>query len=294
MGHLPHGSDESVDEGDGESEEGEDAVSAEAEDGAPVSGDLAGRIAALLAEAEALFRAQKLTTPVGGAALDRYRKVLGLDPGNTAALAGIAGIVEAYVGWGDAALARGDAAKAARNYRKAIAITGDDSGLYVRLGNAERAARSWPEAEAAYLKALKIDAANVEALQGLDAVRAAALTGPSTAPTPAPSTTPASPVVEGVPTVLDTSTLMVGGQLVPLLGVLGEVGPGADGLRSYLGGRVVFCTPMGAGGYRCQVDGFDVAEAIVYNGGARATADAPAHLLTAEASARANRRGIWQ
>ena len=267
------------------------------EDDAPASGGLAGRIAALLAEAEALFRAQKLTTPLGAAALDRYREVLGLDPVNAVALVGIDRIVAAYVGWGDAALARGDPAKAARNYRKALLVAGADDGLYVRLGDAERAARAWPEAEAAYLEALRINAANMAALQGLDAVRAAALSRPTPAPTPAPSPTPAPaspPVVEGIPAVLDTGTLMIGGQVIPLLGVLGAVGPGADGLKSYLGGRAVFCTHVGAGGYRCEVDGFDVAEVIVFNGGARATADAPAHLLAAEASARANGRGIWR
>ena len=234
---------------------------------------------------------------MGGAALDRYRKVLGLDPGNAAALAGIDRIAATYVDWGDAALARGDAAKAAQNYRKAILVAGDDAALYVRLGNAERAARAWPQAEAAYLKALEIDGANMEALQGLDAVRAAAEAQPvpAPAPTPTPALTPVSPsTIDGVPVVLDTGTLMIGGQVVPLLGVLGEVGPGVDGLKSYLGGRAVICVAVGTGGYLCEVDGFDVAEVIVFNGGARVTADAPAHLLAAEASARANHRGIWQ
>ena len=46
--------------------------------------------------------------------------------------------------------------------------------------------------------------------------------------------------------------------------------------------------------HRCQVDGYDLSEAVLYNGGGRATADATPEMKEAEAHARTERLGVWQ
>jgi endonuclease YncB( thermonuclease family) len=57
----------------------------------------------------------------------------------------------------------------------------------------------------------------------------------------------------------------------------------------------VICEPGGAPErYRCNVDGQNLSQVILSNGGARATPDAPAELLAAEDEARSARLGIWR
>ena len=114
-------------------------------------------VAALLAEAEALRRADKLTTPVGESAIDRYRQVLGLDPGNAAALAGIAGIGATYRGWGRSNLARGNNTKAATYFNRAVAVDARDGTAHALLGLARQRSGDIAGAEAAYRDALAID-----------------------------------------------------------------------------------------------------------------------------------------
>ncbi len=92
------------------------------------------RVVALLDEAEALFAAQKLTTPKGGSALDRWRAVLALDPGNAAATEGIARIVRKYVAWADKAEKRGDLDKAIAYLRRAVTADPDNSSVRMLLG----------------------------------------------------------------------------------------------------------------------------------------------------------------
>ena len=53
----------------------------------------------LLAEAQLAFEARRLTSPRRSNALQRYRQVLSLDPGNTHARNGINIIVEQYLTW---------------------------------------------------------------------------------------------------------------------------------------------------------------------------------------------------
>ncbi len=113
-------------------------------------------VADLLAEAEALRQADKLTTPVGDSAIDRYRQVLSLDPGNATALAGIGRIGATYRGWGRSNLARGNNTKAATYFARAIAVDGTDSAAHALLGLARQRAGDAVAAEAAYRQAIAI------------------------------------------------------------------------------------------------------------------------------------------
>jgi penicillin-binding protein 1A len=109
---------------------------------------------------------------------------------------------------------------------------------------------------------------------------------------------PPAPVVEpepldGVPAVIDTGTLRLGGRIVRLEGVRGEGGRLAREMARYIGGREVVCEPTGADRFRCEVDGWDLSEAVLFNGGGRATPDARPDLRSAESRARAQRKGLW-
>ncbi len=104
--------------------------------------------------------------------------------------------------------------------------------------------------------------------------------------------------VEGIARVVDTGTLFVGGQTLHLSGVLPETHPAfVDGLKSYItsqGGRVS-CVAAGVAGYTCRTGiGFDIGQAAIFNGAARAAPDAPYHYKEAEQQARTARKGIWQ
>ena len=107
-------------------------------------------------------------------------------------------------------------------------------------------------------------------------------------------TKPSRPALQGVPTVLDSGTLMVGGQILPLLGVRGVAGEHANLLGQYIGNRAVACAPEDRGQYRCTIGEFDLSVVVLFNGGGRAMADAPAYLKEAEAHAQANRLGVWR
>ncbi|WFT81289.1 PBP1A family penicillin-binding protein [Methylobacterium sp. CB376] len=101
-------------------------------------------------------------------------------------------------------------------------------------------------------------------------------------------------LLRGTPSVVDTGTLDLGGQTVRLLGVEGLSGRNARELGRYLRRRDVSCTPAEAGAYRCSLDGQDLSELVLFNGGGRAGADATPDLLAAEEQARSNRIGIWR
>ena len=122
-----------------------------------------------------------------------------------------------------------------------------------------------------------------------DASTAAAAGSPD-----APS--PGKPVaLVGVPEVIDTATLRIEGKLVRLTGVEWARGVQIADLARYLGGRPVTCRPKGANDvYRCLVDGRDLSEVVLYNGGGRATSDAEPELLAAETYAKAEKIGVWR
>ena len=55
------------------------------------------------------------------------------------------------------------------------------------------------------------------------------------------------------------------------------------------------CRPAGSGAFhRCEVDGHDLSQVVLFNGGGRATADATPELRAAEQHARTGRLGVWE
>jgi penicillin-binding protein 1A len=127
----------------------------------------------------------------------------------------------------------------------------------------------------------------VAAAEGIKASRSA--------PTAPAATDGTASVIEGVPVVVDTATLSFGDRTVRLAGVSGENGEFAQDLAQYIGGRPVTCRPDDAvpSQYRCRVGAYDLAEAVVFNGGGRAAPDAPPELKSAEDAARSAGRGLW-
>jgi endonuclease YncB( thermonuclease family) len=113
-------------------------------------------------------------------------------------------------------------------------------------------------------------------------------------PPPQPSTAAAEPL-KGVPEVLDTATLALGGKVIPLFGVEWVRGAGSpEELTRYLNGREVVCDEAPSPGtYRCQVDSQDLSKVVLYNGGGRAKPDATPELKAAEDAARSAGRGVW-
>ena len=100
--------------------------------------------------------------------------------------------------------------------------------------------------------------------------------------------------LHGVPQVIDTGTLMLGGALVHLNGVEGEKGDPVHDLVHYIRSRQVDCAAVASGQYRCRIENFDLGEAIVLNGAGRAAPNAPERLHNAEEKARQAQRGIWR
>ena len=97
----------------------------------------------------------------------------------------------------------------------------------------------------------------------------------------------------GIPAVLDSATLQIGEHWVRLEGVDGLSGPAVHEMAKYIGGREVTCRPTAAARYRCEVDGWDLSEVVIFNGGGRATATASTELIEAERNARNAKRGLW-
>jgi endonuclease YncB( thermonuclease family) len=119
---------------------------------------------------------------------------------------------------------------------------------------------------------------------------------PKAAPSGAPDTngTDAAPA-RGVPEVLDTATLYLQGKIVRLYGIEWARGAGEpEELSRYLKGREVVCRPTDSPeSYRCEVDGQDLSKVVLYNGGGKATSDAPPELVAAQARAQSARIGVW-
>jgi len=118
---------------------------------------------------------------------------------------------------------------------------------------------------------------------------------------PADPTAPSVPANEspstlvGVPEVVDTATLRVEGKVVRLFGVEWARGGQAEDLTRYLRGRPVDCRLVTKPDiYRCEVDAQDLSRAVLFNGGGRATADAPPELAAAEKHAKTERIGVWR
>ncbi|MCR0980973.1 PBP1A family penicillin-binding protein [Roseomonas populi] len=121
-----------------------------------------------------------------------------------------------------------------------------------------------------------------------------------TAEAPMPATRPArapepirAPPIRGVANVVDTATVRIGNRALQLTGVIGMRGEYARQLALYLAGREVVCEPVSDGAHRCSVEGRDLSDVVLFNGGGRASADAAPNLRQSEAEAREAGRGVW-
>jgi len=145
------------------------------------------------------------------------------------------------------------------------------------------------------------DARNT-APQGEPSAPAEANPSQANADTPPPETDQRPPeprrnpnAVEGTAEVIDTATLRVGGKLVRLFGVEWVRGGQADELSKYLRGRSVSCLPAaGSSAHVCTVEGRDLSEVVLFNGGGRASSEATPELVAAEDHARTERLGVWK
>ena len=115
-------------------------------------------------------------------------------------------------------------------------------------------------------------------------------------PPPAVPPSSAQKQLRGVPTVVDSGTLLMDGVVVHLDGVKGGPGEPAHQLFRYINGREVACeaAPSGVPHYSCKIGNYDLGEAVLLNGAARADAAASERLRAAEEKARTARRGIWR
>src|SRR5262249_48239997 len=103
-----------------------------------------------------------------------------------------------------------------------------------------------------------------------------------------------TPVIRGVPVVQNTGTLEIEGRVVRLFGIEGVRGRAVREFRRYLANREVACEPTASGSdYRCRVEDQDLSRVVLFNGGGRASANAPAELRELEQQARSTRVGIW-
>jgi membrane peptidoglycan carboxypeptidase len=103
----------------------------------------------------------------------------------------------------------------------------------------------------------------------------------------------AAEVVTGVPTVIDTATLRIGGGIVRLDGVDGVGGSYVRDLAAYIGDREITCRRALDLRYRCEIDDGDLSEIVLRNGGGRATPEAAPELIEAQSQARSEARGVW-
>ena len=116
---------------------------------------------------------------------------------------------------------------------------------------------------------------------------------PDDAPMPADSAPQASDIT-GPAEVIDTATLKIGGRTLRLFGVVWVRGGQTEELARYLGKRAVTCQPVaGSDAHLCSVDGRDLSEVVLFNGGGRASPEATPDLVAAEDRARSERLGVW-
>ncbi len=97
--------------------------------------------------------------------------------------------------------------------------------------------------------------------------------------------------------MISTAVFMLGGERITLAYVEGLDGIPARGIAAFIASRggTITCEPAPPSvGMRCRTeDSVDLAETALFNGGARATADAPPAYRAAELAARQARRGVW-
>lgn len=134
----------------------------------------------------------------------------------------------------------------------------------------------------------------VAAVPAREGKESQAVTTQSLRPTPSPDPQP-QPMNGSVEKVLDTATILVGGQRLMLAGITGFGSPYRDQLAKFIeeqGGKVR-CAPIG-NRYSCFVSNVDLGLAALTNGAARTAADASPAYRQAEAVAKKSKRGIYQ
>ncbi|MBO1076367.1 PBP1A family penicillin-binding protein [Roseomonas marmotae] len=100
--------------------------------------------------------------------------------------------------------------------------------------------------------------------------------------------------LRGVPQVLDTATLLIGGREVRLAGLVGlPSGDFVAAMTQWISGREAVCEARSSESWECRVGGRSLSELVLSNGGGRASTDAPPELRQAERAARQARLGIW-
>ncbi|WP_375462664.1 nuclease [uncultured Methylobacterium sp.] len=110
-----------------------------------------------------------------------------------------------------------------------------------------------------------------------------------------PPPPPSPNEIRGQAEVIDTATVRVAGKVLHLFGVEWVRGGQADELAKYLAGRPVACAPVpGSDNVSCSVEGRDLSEVVLFNGGGRASPEASPELVAAEDHARTERIGVWK
>ncbi len=103
--------------------------------------------------------------------------------------------------------------------------------------------------------------------------------------------------VSGTPDVIDTGTLMIDGQTIPLAGVIGHKGEVADRMQMMIKeqGPQVNCTLQQGTSYICTLPGgADVGRFALFNGAAEVANDASQDYRDQAEAGRAAHRGIWK
>jgi len=114
-----------------------------------------------------------------------------------------------------------------------------------------------------------------------------------------PSRSPAPDLpshLSGTASVIDTADLMIDGQKVPLVGVVGETGDYVTELQRFINaqGGTVSCDLQGQA-YLCTLpSGVDIGRMGLFNGGADMAPGASADYQQQADAAKAARRGIWR
>lgn len=96
---------------------------------------LSSRVRVLLQNAEQRMKSLDYVLPKGESALDYYRQVLQLDPGNREALQGIARMKASFLDWSELAEGRGDLARAQEYLKIVLALDPDDTVARRRIEN---------------------------------------------------------------------------------------------------------------------------------------------------------------
>ena len=174
-------------------------------------------------------------------------------------------------------------------------VGNDDNSPTNRVTGGDLPANIWRDF---VIRALPVISKNSQQLakRNTDVLLPGSPLNPSTQSANLPGSASSLAGARGFAEVIDTATLAIRGKKIQLEGILGDDDRRAvRALARFLGRREVTCEPSRSPDrFRCNVDGQNLSEVILINGGARAVPDAPADLLAAEDEARSARLGIWR